>query len=141
MPARTAEATWKGPLQEGSGAIKLGSGAYDGPFSFVSRFEEGAGTNPEELVGAALAGCYSMALAARLGRAGLTVNRVHTTAHVHLEKDESGFSIARIHLVNESDVPGLEAAAFQEHAEETRKACIIARALASVPITLEASLV
>jgi osmotically inducible protein OsmC len=140
MPARKAEATWQGTLQEGSGTVALGSGAYNGPFSFKSRFEEGTGTNPEELIGAAEAGCFTMALSARLSRNGFTVNNVSTTAHVHLEKDDSGFSIKRIHLETEADIPGLEDAAFQEHAEETRKSCIVSRALAGVEITLDAKL-
>lgn len=142
MPARTAEATWSGTLKEGNGSVKLGSGAYEGPFSFSSRFESGTGTNPEELLGAALAGCYTMALSARLSGAGFTVNHVHTTAKVHLEKGDSGFSIARIDLDNEGSVEGLDEAAYKEHAEETKKTCIISRALASVEqITVDARLV
>jgi len=139
MPARIAEAVWQGTLQEGSGNIKLGSGAYDGPFTFQSRFEDGAGTNPEELLGAAEAGCFTMALGARLSRAGFTVNRIHTSATVYLEKDESGFSISRIDLMTEGDVSGIDEAAFRQHAEETKTSCIISRAL-SVPLNVNAKL-
>jgi lipoyl-dependent peroxiredoxin len=85
MATRTAEAVWEGTLREGAGRVKLGSGAFEGPYSFRSRFEEGAGTNPEELIGAAHAGCFSMALSAGLSRAKLTPRRIHTTARVHLE--------------------------------------------------------
>ncbi|MDZ4763843.1 MAG: OsmC family protein [Chloroflexota bacterium] len=141
MPARTAEATWHGNLQEGSGSVKLGSGAYDGPFSFKSRFEDGTGTNPEELIGAAEAGCFTMALSARLSRSGFDVESVHTTAQVHLEKVGDNFSITRIHLINESNIMGIEDAAFQEHAAETKKSCIVSRALTGVEITLEAKLI
>ena len=142
MPARTAEATWSGNLQEGSGSMKLGSGAYEGPFSFSSRFESGTGTNPEEMIGAAIAGCFTMQLSANLARAGFTVNRVHTTANVHLEKGESGFSITRIVLENEGDVTGVDEATYKEQAEGAKKNCIISRALAGVgEITVNAKLV
>lgn len=139
MPARIAEAVWQGTLQEGSGNLKLGSGAYDGPYTFQSRFEEGAGTNPEELLGAAEAGCFTMALGARLSRAGFTVNRIATTATVYLEKGESGFSVSRIDLVTEGDVSGIDEAGFRENAEEAKSTCIISRAL-NVPLTLNARL-
>jgi osmotically inducible protein OsmC len=141
MPARIAEATWSGNLQEGSGNVKLGSGAYDGPFSFKSRFEDGTGTNPEELLGAAQAGCFTMALSARLSRNGFEVVSCHTVAHVHLEKVGEGFSITKIHLVNDSNIMGIDDATFQQHAEEARKTCIVTRALAGVEITLEAKLI
>jgi osmotically inducible protein OsmC len=142
MPARKAEATWSGSLQEGSGSVKLGSGAYEGPYSYASRFESGAGTNPEELIGAAIAGCFTMQLSSSLAREGFTVNRVHTTASVHLEKGESGFSISRIDLQNEGDVTGLDEATYRARAEDAKKNCIISRALASVPeITLDVKLV
>jgi osmotically inducible protein OsmC len=141
MPARKAEANWKGSLQEGNGTMKLGSGSYEGPYSFQSRFESGSGTNPEELIGAALAGCFSMQLAANLSREGFTVNHVHTTADVHLERGESGFSISRIDLKNDSSVEGVDQATFNENVEKA-KGCIISRALAGVPqITVDAKLV
>jgi osmotically inducible protein OsmC len=141
MPTRNAQATWQGTLKEGSGTVRLGSGAYDGPFSFVSRFEAGSGTNPEELLGAAHAGCFTMALNNRLFQNGLEPKRVHTTAQVSLEKGESGMSIAHIHLVTEAEVPGLSAEDFAAHAEAVKDACIISRALKSVPMSVEARLV
>jgi osmotically inducible protein OsmC len=141
MPARTAEATWTGSLQEGNGSLRLGSGAYEGAYSFSSRFESGTGTNPEEMIGAALAGCFSMQLAANLSRAGFTVDRVHTTANVHLTRGDSGFSISRIDLENESSVQGVDQATFNEQVEKA-KGCIISRALAGVPeIAVNAKLV
>ncbi|WP_169239867.1 OsmC family peroxiredoxin [Candidatus Roseilinea sp. NK_OTU-006] len=140
MPARIAEAVWQGTLQEGSGTLKLGSGVYEGPYTYLSRFEEGAGTNPEELLGAAEAGCFTMALGARLSRAGFIVNRIATTATVYLEKNESGFSVTRIDLVTEGDVSGVDEASFRQHAEEAENTCIISRAL-NVPLTLSAKLI
>ncbi len=140
MPARIAEATWEGTLNEGNGSMKVGSGAFDGPFTFKSRFEDAPMTNPEELLGAAHAGCFTMALGARLGRGGFNVKRIHTTAHVHLEKGESGFAISRIDLVTEGEVDGIDAAAFQEHAEATKDGCIVSKALSAVPMTIQATL-
>src|SRR5579872_2711454 len=110
MAARTSEAEWKGSLREGKGTMKLGSGAFQGAYSFSSRFESGTGTNPEELIAAAHAGCFSMALSHGLAQAGFTPMRVHTTAKVHLEKTADGFGIPRIDLVTEADVPGIDAA-------------------------------
>ena len=98
MPVRKANAVWEGGLKDGHGTVKLGSGAFEGRYSFGSRFEEAGGTNPEELIGAAHAGCFSMALSAGLGRAGFTPTRVATTAKVHLEKVGEGFKITRIEL-------------------------------------------
>ncbi len=140
MPARIAEATWEGTLNEGNGSMKVGSGAFDGPFTFKSRFEDAPMTNPEELLGAAHAGCFTMALGARLGRGGFNVKRIHTTAHVHLEKGESGFAISRIDLVTEGEVDGIDAAAFKEHAEATKDGCIVSKALSAVPMTIQATL-
>src|SRR5262247_1585503 len=105
MAKRKASAVWEGTLREGKGKVRLGSGAFEGQYSFGSRFEEGTGTNPEELIGAAHAGCYSMALSAGLGRAGFTPTRVATHARVHIEKVGDGFKITRIELDNESQVP------------------------------------
>ncbi|MEP7291277.1 MAG: OsmC family protein [Chloroflexota bacterium] len=141
MPGRSSQAIWQGDLQTGSGNVKLGSGAYDGQYSFKSRFEDGNGTNPEELLGAAHAGCFSMALAAGLSREGFKVNSINTTATVHLEKGESGFSIARIELVTKGDVEGIDEAKFKEAAEGTKTGCIVSRALSAVPMTVDASLV
>ena len=141
MPVRKANAVWEGSLREGSGKVALGSGAYEGPYSFGSRFEEGTGTNPEELIGAAHAGCFSMALSAGLGRAGFTPKRVATSAKVHLEKVGEGFKITRIELDNESEVPGLDENAFQEHAKKAKEGCPVSQALAGVEISLNARLV
>lgn len=141
MPGRTSTAVWKGDLQGGSGNLKLGSGAYDGQYSFKSRFEEGTGTNPEELLGAAHAGCFSMALAAGLSRQGFKVNSIDTKATVNLEKGDSGFSITRIDLVTTGDVEGIDEAKFKEVAEGTKDGCIVSRALSAVPMTITATLV
>jgi len=138
--ARQATAEWKGDLKGGSGHVKLGSGAYEGDYSFSSRFEDKAGANPEELLGAAHAGCFSMALANMLAGAGFVANSVHTTADVHLGKDDKGFLITRIDLTTVGDVPGVDLATFQEHAEKAKTGCIIARALAATDVTLKATL-
>ena len=140
MPVRTSEAEWRGNLREGAGRVKLGSGAFEGSYSFPSRFEEGKGTNPEELLGAAHAGCYSMALSAGLSKAGHPPTRVHTVARVHLEKVGEGFGITRIDLECEAEVPGIGAAAFQEQAEGAKKGCPVSKALAATEITLKAKL-
>src|SRR5215471_18601611 len=140
MAARTSEAEWKGSLKSGKGTMKLGSGAYSGAYSFQSRFESGTGTNPEELIAAAHAGCFSMALSHALAQAGHPPKRVHTTAKVHLEKTAGGFSIPRIDLVCEADVPELGAAAFKEQAEQANKNCPVSKLLAAAEITLDARL-
>jgi len=140
MPVRTADAQWEGSLQDGKGIMRLASGAYEGQYSFSSRFEEGTGTNPEELIAAAHAGCFSMALSAALGRAGHTPNRVATTAKVHLDKGDAGFRITRIELNTEADVPGIDKAAFQEIAETAKQTCPVSVALAGPEITLNATL-
>ena len=140
MPVRTADAQWEGPLQSGKGQMRFGSGAFEGAYSFSSRFEEGAGTNPEELIAAAHAGCFSMALANGLAKAGHPPTRVDTTAAVHLEKGEAGFSIARIDLHTEAEVPGIDESAFAEKAEAAKKGCPVSKALAAVEITLDATL-
>jgi osmotically inducible protein OsmC len=137
MPVRNASAEWKGTLREGAGTMKLGSGAYEGPFTFASRFESGPGTNPEELIGAAQAGCFSMFLSALLTKAGFTPTRITTTATVHLGE---GPTITLIELNTEALVPGLEDAAFQEHAEAAKKNCPISKALAGPEIKLSAKL-
>jgi osmotically inducible protein OsmC len=140
MAVRTSEAEWRGNLREGTGRVKLGSGAFEGSYSFPSRFEDGKGTNPEELLGAAHAGCYSMALSAGLSKAGHPPTRVHTVARVHLEKVGEGFGITRIELECEAQVPGIDGAAFQEQAEGAKKGCPISKALAATEITLKATL-
>jgi osmotically inducible protein OsmC len=121
--------------------MKLGSGAYDGPYSFKSRMEDGAGTNPEELIGAAHAGCYSMALSAIMSAAGLAPTRIHTKAAVKFDKVEGGFAITKIDLTTEAEVPGLDDAGFQEHAKTAKEKCPVSKALASVPISLTAKLI
>ena len=135
MPKRSAEAQWQGS----HGTIKFD--AWEGPYSFASRFEEAQGTNPEELIAAAHAGCFSMALSGMLSDAGHTPNKVHTTATVHITKDAGGFTITRIDLKCDADVPGIDAVAFQDIANQAKVGCPVSRALAAVPvITLEATL-
>jgi len=138
--ARQAEAEWKGDLKGGSGKVKLGSGAYEGNYSFATRFEDQPGANPEELVGAAHAGCFSMALANSLATAGFPATSVHTKADVHLGKDDKGFLITKIDLTVDATVPNLDNKTFQEHVEKTKVGCIISRALAAVPISTTATL-
>ncbi|MEQ8674716.1 MAG: OsmC family protein [Aggregatilineales bacterium] len=141
MAVRSAEAKWSGTLQEGKGNVKLESGAFEGAYSFSSRFEEGTGTNPEELLGAAHAACYSMALNAALGRADFTPEYVKTTAKVHMVKTDAGLTITKIDLITEAKIPDIDDATFQEHAEGAKTGCIISRALSAVEMSLEATLV
>ena len=140
MPTRNAIAHWEGGLQQGKGSLRLGSGAFEGQYSFSSRFEEGTGTNPEELIGAAHAGCFSMALASGLERAGYPPTSVDTTARVHLERVEGGFRIPRIELECTAEVPGIDEATFAEQAETAKINCPVSRALAAVDIELTARL-
>ena len=142
MPKRKASARWDGSLQEGGGTMRVGTGAYEGPYSFQSRFEEGDGTNPEELIAAAHAGCFSMALSLALGQAGHSAESVETTATVHLDKVGDGFGITRIELDTRARVPGVSDDEFQQVAEAAKKGCPVSRALAAVDsIELRASLV
>jgi osmotically inducible protein OsmC len=138
MAIRSSSAEWKGTLKEGAGAMKLGSGAYEGPYTYASRFESGPGTNPEELIGAAHAGCFSMFLAALLTNAGFTPTRIATTARVHLG---AGPTITLIELTTQAEVPGLSDADLQTHAEAAKKGCPVSKALAGPEITLHAKLV
>jgi osmotically inducible protein OsmC len=142
MAIRTASAEWKGDLQGGNGTFSSASQAIGGDYSFQSRFGDGSGgTNPEELIAAAHASCFSMALSGELGGAGHTAESVRTEARVHLLKDGDGFSITRIDLVTTARVPGIEDAAFQQAAAAAKAGCPISRALAAVPeITLDATL-
>ena len=133
MPVRTADAEWTGTLQDGNGHMHLASGAWDGPYTFSSRFEEGQGTNPEELVAAAHAGCFSMAFSGSLVKAGFTPVSIRTSARVHIERGEAGFSITAIELETEAEVEGIDEARFQELALQTKDACPVSRALAAVP--------
>ena len=142
MPKRNASARWEGSLTEGAGTMRMGTGAYEGPYSFQSRFEEGDGTNPEELIAAAHAGCFSMALSGELGRAGHNVDSVETTATVHIDKVEDGFAINRIELSTRARVPGVSDDEFQEIANAAKQGCPVSKALASVDsIDLDAQLV
>jgi osmotically inducible protein OsmC len=121
--------------------MRVGTGAFEGPFTFVSRFETGPGTNPEELIGAAHAGCFSMALSAALERAGHTVTSVTTNAKVHLGATEAGPTITRIELETEGVVPGIDQAKFEEFAAGAKKGCVVSRALAGVSeVTVKATL-
>jgi lipoyl-dependent peroxiredoxin len=140
MPTRTSSARWQGSLKDGSGTMALASGAFEGQYTFVSRFEEGPGTNPEELIAAAHAGCFSMFLANVLSQAGHSPNSVETTATVHLGRDDTGPAITKIDLATKGDVPGLDEAEFAKHAETAKAGCPVSKALASVEITLSASL-
>ena len=140
MPVRTASAKWNGSLQEGDGTMALGSGAYEGPFSFRSRFQEGDGTNPEELIGAAHAGCFSMALSAVLGEGGHTPDSIETSAKVNFETGEGGPAISRVELTTRARVPGLDDAGFKEAAETAKANCPVSKALGGVEITLDAAL-
>jgi osmotically inducible protein OsmC len=141
MAIRTAKARWEGNLLEGKGTMALGSGAYEGAYSFASRFEDGKGTNPEELLGAAHAGCFSMALAAALGKGGFAPQSVNTNAKVHLLKQAEGFAITLIELQTEAKVAGIDNAKFQEIADGAKKGCPVSKALAATEIKLDAKLV
>ncbi|MFZ0544337.1 MAG: OsmC family protein [Candidatus Promineifilaceae bacterium] len=138
MAVRKASAVWEGTLKDGSGTMKFAN--YEGPYTFASRFEEGKGTNPEELVGAAHAGCYSMFLAAQLTGAGFPPNSVEATATVHLGRDDSGPKITLIELDVTADVPGVDEETFNDLAEKSKAGCPISRALAATDIALNATL-
>ena len=132
MPTRTATAEWNGDLRQGSGSMKMQSGSYEGPFSFQSRFKEGEGTNPEELIASAHAGCFSMQLSGELGGRGVTPESVRTDAHVEVSKVEGGFGITKIDLVTRVRAPGLDPATLEEAAEAAKNNCPVSRALAAV---------
>lgn len=138
MATSKASATWKGNLKEGEGSVRLGSGGYEGSYSYLSRFEGGTGTNPEELIGAAHAGCFSMYLALILSEAGHTPTKIATTAKVHLGE---GPKITHIDLSTEGDVPGIDAKTYTEFAEKAKKGCPVSQALAVVDMNLTAKLV
>jgi osmotically inducible protein OsmC len=140
MIKRTAQAMWKGDLKEGQGKLSVESGAFSGPYSFMSRFEDGKGTNPEELIGAAHAGCFSMALSADLSKAGFVVDEISTEAQVFMEKGETGFGISRIKLISKARVKDIDMDTFSEFASKAKENCPVSRALAAVPIYLEAHL-
>ena len=139
---RKAEADWNGGIMDGKGNIKLGSGAFEGAYSFKSRFseDEPKATNPEELIAAAHAGCYTMALSGNLGKAGFKPKNIHTTANVKIEKQGDGFVIPNIDLTTEAEVEGLEDAEFQKIAEQTKKTCPVSQVLSGAEISLKATL-
>lgn len=138
MPVREGSAQWQGALKSGTGSVSFAE--YSGPYSFPSRFEEGPGTNPEELIGAAHAACFSMAFANMLDQAGFTANSVDTTAQVTLEIGPDGAFISGIALTCQAEVPKIDAAQFQEIADKAKAGCPISKALAATPITLAATL-
>src|SRR5579859_1329404 len=141
MPIRTAQAEWQGGLREGQGRMKLGSGAYEGAYSFKSRMgDDTTGTNPEELIAAAHAGCFSMALSAGLTSAGHPPTSIHTVARVHFNQVGSGWAIGPIELETTGVVPGLDEAAFQQAAQTAKENCPVSKALAATEIQLKASL-
>ncbi|MHB1357530.1 MAG: OsmC family protein [Anaerolineae bacterium] len=138
MAIRKSSAVWKGNLAAGSGVMRVGSGAFDGPYTFASRFETGPGTNPEELIGAAHAGCFSMFLSAILSKDGYTVVRIATTATVHLG---DGPTINLIELDTEGEVKGIDEAGFTKYAEQAKAGCPVSKALAAVETRLTVKLV
>ena len=140
MVVRTSTAEWHGRVQDGGGSVSLGSGAFEGPYSFGSRFEEEPGTNPEELLGAAHASCFSMALSLLLTEAGYTPTRIRTVAKVSIERSGDGFAITHIGLVTEAEVPGIDAAASPPMPRLPRATCPVSKALAAVDISLDARL-
>jgi osmotically inducible protein OsmC len=141
MAIRNASARWNGTLTEGSGTVRTGKGGYEGTYSFSSRFEEGEGTNPEELIGAAHAGCFSMALAKLVADAGHPPVSLETAARVHLERTDAGMTVTRIELDTVGDVPGMDQAEFARHADAAKANCPISRLLApGTEISLSARL-
>ena len=140
MPVRKGFAVWEGSFREGKGSVKLGSGLFEGPYSASSRFESGPGTNPEELIGAAHAGCFSMALALVLSAKKTPPRKIETTAEVRIEPDGQGFSITSSALKTTGDVPGITEAEFLEAAEAAKAGCPVSKALTGVKITLDAHL-
>lgn len=141
MPIRTATAVWEGNLARGKGTVEVGSGIFKGEYSFPSRFESGKGTNPEELIGAAHAGCYSMALSAMLSKDGHNPEKIKTDAKVAIEKVGDGFSITSIDLICEAKIPGINEAEFIKYAEDAKTGCPVSRALTGVKINLSAKLI
>src|SRR5512143_640767 len=140
MPVRQASAVWEGSFREGQGSVKLGSGLFEAPYSAASRFESGPGTNPEELIGEAHAGCFSMALALVLSTQKTPPRRIETTADVTIEPDGPGYTITSIALHTTAEVPGLGEEGFQKAAEAAKAGCPVSKALAATPITLSAHL-
>jgi lipoyl-dependent peroxiredoxin len=141
MPTRNSEAVWTGTLSKGKGSLKTGSGGFKGDYSFASRFENGQGTNPEELIGAAHAACFSMAFAMIIEQAGFVPETIHTTAHVSIEHVNGGFSITKIVLDTAAKIKGIDEKKFQEKALEAKNGCPVSRALSNTPIMLNAKLI
>lgn len=145
MTITKADASWSGSLKDGKGVMKMASGAYEGPFSFVSRFERGAspetGTNPEELMAASHAGCFSMALSGQLTGAGHVPDSIETTAAVTMERVDGAMTISKSHLTTKVKVSGMSEADFQKAVQDAAKTCPVSRALAGVAITVDATLV
>ena len=141
MPVRKAKAVWKGTIGGGNGFLKTETGSFEGEYSAQSRFEEGAGTNPEELIAAAHSGCFSMALSAALTKAGLKPEKIETSANVHIDKVGEGWKITKVELFCEAKVPGIEAETFNEHAQAAKTGCPVSQALAGTDIELTAKLV
>ncbi len=140
MLTRKAHARWEGSLKEGKGTVDFGNAVFKGAYSFASRFEDGAGTNPEELLGAAHAACFAMALSLVVGQAGFEPDYVDATAHVTVKPQDGGFKITKSHLVCEAKVPGIDSATFMQHAEAAKAGCPVSQALAGTEITLDAKL-
>jgi osmotically inducible protein OsmC len=141
MIKRKSNAVWRGDLKSGQGDVALGSGAFEGQYSFTSRFEEGKGTNPEELIAAAHAGCFSMALSADLSGAGYTVDEVKTEAVISMDKVDGGFKIISSKLITKAKVPGISEAEFMKFAEGAKKNCPVSKALGAIELQLDATLV
>ena len=139
MPARTSSAVWNGDLQQGQGTMKVGSGAWEGPYSFKSRFEDGKGTNPEELIGAAHAACFSMAFSLMLEQNKLKADYIRTTAEVTLDKVGDGFAITASHLTLNAKIPGADAATFERIANEAKAGCPVSKVL-NAKISMQATL-
>jgi osmotically inducible protein OsmC len=140
MATRKAHARWEGSLKEGKGQVDFGNGLFKGAYSFASRFQDGKGTNPEELLGAAHASCFAMALSLMLGNAGFKPDYVDATAEVTISPQNGGFKITKSHLICEAKVPGIDAAAFTKHADAAKAGCPVSQALAGTEITLDARL-
>jgi osmotically inducible protein OsmC len=140
MSTRRAHARWEGSIKEGKGNVELGSGACKSAYSFSSRFEDGTGTNPEELLGAAHASCFAMALSLALGRAGFRPEYVDAIAEVTIVPREGGFKITKSHLICEADVPGIDPTSFVQHAETAKKTCPVSQALTGTELTLDVKL-
>jgi osmotically inducible protein OsmC len=141
MPIRKSKAEWDGGLKDGAGYMSIGDGVFEGRYTWASRFEEAEGTNPEELIGAAHAGCFSMSLSSGLGKAGYTPKHISTTAEVSLDVVEGARTITKITLNTQAQIPGIDEATFLQLAEEAKKNCPVSRALAGVEIVLQARLV